>query len=249
MAKMPAVDFDSFFNIVNGERRSSATNVFGTDPSTESRLWDVPMATKKDIEDAVTAANDAFPTWRETSIAQRVVLIEKFKTVYDTYREEFVNLQVKENGKPHLLATWEMNELLTHFNHTIQLKIPEEKVEDEGRVITTRYMPVGVVAAICPWNFPVTLAVGKILPALLAGCCVIVKPSPFTPYSALKIVELAQQIFPPGVVQALGGDDSIGPALVDNPRIHKISFTGSIATGKRIMASSAGNLKRLTLEL
>ncbi|ODM22142.1 hypothetical protein SI65_02988 [Aspergillus cristatus] len=139
--------------------------------------------------------------------------------------------------------------MLFTFSNFSLLELPEERIEDEERVITTRYVPVGVVAAICPWNFPIVLSIGKISPALLAGCCIIVKPSPFTPYTALKIVELAQYIFPPGVVQVLAGDDTIGPALVNNPRIHKISFTGSIATGKKIMASSAGNLKRVTLEL
>lgn len=249
MTKMPTIDFESFFNTVNGDRRSSATTVYGIDPSTENRLWDVPVATKEDIDNAITAANDAFPSWSETAFTQRVELIRKFKSAYSSYLNEFINLLMKENGKPHPLATGEVKEVLALFDHHLQLKIPEERTEDEERVITTRYVPVGVVAAICPWNFPIVLSAGKMLPALLAGCCIIIKPSPFTPYTALKIVELAQHIFPPGVVQALAGDDSVGPALVNDSRIHKISFTGSIATGKKIMASSAGNLKRVTLEL
>lgn len=249
MAKIPAIDFESFFNTVNGDQRSSATTVYGIDPSTKNRLWDVPAATKEDIEDSIIAANNAFYPWRETPIAQRVKLIEKFKSAYCSYLNEFIDLLMKENGKPRALATGEVKEVLALFDHHLQLKIPKERTEDEERVITTRYVPVGVVAAICPWNFPIVLSVGKMLPALLAGCCIIVKPSPFTPYTALKVVELARHIFPPGVVQVLAGDDSVGPALVNDPRIHKISFTGSIATGKRIMASAAGNLKRVTLEL
>lgn len=248
-ANIPTIDFESFFNTVNGNRRSSATTVYGIDPSTDSRLWDVPAATKDDIEDAITAANDAFLSWRRTPTAQRVELIANYKGAYSSYLNEFIDLLMKENGKPRALATGEVKEALAIFDHHLQLEIPEERIEDEERIITTRYVPVGVVAAICPWNFPVVLSIGKILPALLAGCCIIVKPSPFTPYTALKIVELAQHIFPPGVVQVLAGDDSIGQALVNDPRIHKISFTGSIATGKKIMASSAGNLKRVTLEL
>lgn len=249
MAKTPPIDFETFFNTVNRDQRSSATAVYGIDPSTENRLWNVPVATKEDIDDAVTAANSAFRSWRETPIVQRVELIRKFKDAYCSYLNEFINLLMKENGKPRPLATGEVKEVLALFDHHLQLKIPEERTEDEERVITTRYVPVGVVAAICPWNFPIVLSVGKMLPALLAGCCIIVKPSPFTPYTALKVVELAQHIFPPGVVQALAGDDSIGPALVNDSRVHKISFTGSIATGKKIMASATGNLKRVTLEL
>jgi acyl-CoA reductase-like NAD-dependent aldehyde dehydrogenase len=112
---------------------------------------------------------------------------------------------------------------------------PEEHIEDDHRIITTRHVPVGVVATICPWNFPIVLAMGKVLAAVLSGCSIIVKPSPFTPYSALKLVELVQPFFPPGVIQVLGGNNSLGPALVSHPYIHKISFTGSSATGKKIM--------------
>lgn len=93
------------------------------------------------------------------------------------------------------------------------LELPEERIEDDEKVMLTRYTPLGVVGAICPWNFPVILSLGKIVPALLTGNTVIVKPSPYTPYTTLKIVELAQEIFAPGVVQALGGDDKLGPML------------------------------------
>lgn len=249
MAKTPTIDFESFFNIIDGNARNSATKTHGIDPSSERNLWEVPVATKQDIEDAVTSANKAFPSWSRTPFEQRVELVKKFKNTYRSYINEFVELLMKENGKPRALATGEVQEVLAHFDHNLQLQLSHEKQEDEERIITTRYVPIGVVAAICPWNFPIVLSVGKMLPALLAGCCVIIKPSPFTPYTVLKVVELAQHIFPAGVVQALGGDDSIGPALVSHPKIHKISFTGSIATGKKIMASAAGTLKRVTLEL
>lgn len=110
-------------------------------------------------------------------------------------------------------------------------------------------VPLGVVGAITPWNFPLVLSIGKIAPAVLAGDCIILKPSPFTPYTTLKEVEIAQQIFPPGVIQVVGGDDKLGPMLTAHPGIAKISFTGSIPTGKKIMAACAGTLKRVTLEL
>jgi acyl-CoA reductase-like NAD-dependent aldehyde dehydrogenase len=108
---------------------------------------------------------------------------------------------------------------------------------------------LGVVAGIVPWNFPIQLACGKIAPALITGNVIIIKPSPFTPYCDLKLVELAQQFFPPGVVQALCGDDSLGPQLTEHPGIDKISFTGSTATGKKVMESASKTLKRITLEL
>lgn len=110
-------------------------------------------------------------------------------------------------------------------------------------------MPIGVVGAICPWNFPLALAAGKIGAALITGNCIIVKPSPFTPYTVLKLAEMAQGIFPPGVFQALTGDNTLGPDIVAHPGIGKISFTGSTAVGKQIMASAAKYLKNVTLEL
>jgi acyl-CoA reductase-like NAD-dependent aldehyde dehydrogenase len=121
--------------------------------------------------------------------------------------------------------------------------------DDHELRITERYKPIGVVGAICPWNFPLVLAVGKIGAALVTGNCVIVKPSPFTPYSILKLAEIALDIFPPGVFQAINGDDKFGPLLVAHPGIGKISFTGSTNTGKRIMQSASQTLKNVTLEL
>lgn len=102
---------------------------------------------------------------------------------------------------------------------------------------------------IVPWNFPIHLACGKIAPAVLTGNSIIIKPSPFTPYCDLKLGELAQNFFPPGVVQVLSGDDNLGPWLTSHPGPKKISFTGSTATGKLVMASASKMLKRVTLEL
>lgn len=125
----------------------------------------------------------------------------------------------------------------------------EVAFEDETLKIVTTHHPIGVVAAICPWNFPLVLAMGKLAAGLATGNCVIVKPSPFTPYATLKFVELAAAILPPGVLQALNGGGDVGALLAAHPRVQKISFTGSTATGRRIMESAAGSLKRVTLEL
>jgi len=125
-----------------------------------------------------------------------------------------------------------------------------ETITDDAELkLTLRYVPVGVVAAICPWNYPLVLAMGKIGAALITGDCVIIKPSPYTPYSILKFTEQVASIFPPGVIQALHGDEKIGPLLCEHPGVQKISFTGSTATGKRIMASASRTLKNITLEL
>lgn len=128
-------------------------------------------------------------------------------------------------------------------------ELPEERIEEEGRTLVVRYTPIGVAVGIVPWNFPILLACGKIACAVLTGNPIIIKPSPFTPAGGLKLVELAQQFFPPGVVQALSGDDHLGIWLVEHPIPAKISFTGSTATGRKVMASASKTLKRVTLEL
>lgn len=131
-----------------------------------------------------------------------------------------------------------------------ELKLDAEVIEEttEKQVIV-RYMPLGVTAGIVPWNFPIHLACGKIAPSLITGNPIIIKPSPFTPYCNLKLGELGQRFFPKGVFQVISGDDNLGPWLTSHPGINKISFTGSTATGKLVMASAAKSLKRVTLEL
>jgi acyl-CoA reductase-like NAD-dependent aldehyde dehydrogenase len=132
----------------------------------------------------------------------------------------------------------------------VKLDLPEEIMEEtEDHKVITRCTPLGVVAAIVPWNFPIHLACGKIAQAILTGNTVILKPSPFTPYCGLKLAELAKKFFPPGVVQALSGDDNLGPWLTAHPGIDKTSFTGSTVTGKKVMESASKTLKRVTLEL
>jgi len=158
-------------------------------------------------------------------------------------------LLCKETGKPRSFAASEVTGVKAFIAHHASLDLPVEKFEDNEKIVTTRFVPLGVVGAICPWNFPLILSVGKIAPAVISGCTIIVKPSPFTPYTALKLVELAQEVFPPGVIQVLGGDDKLGPSLTVHPGIAKISFTGSIATGKKVMEACAKTLKRITLEM
>ncbi len=121
--------------------------------------------------------------------------------------------------------------------------------ENENKQVIVRYTPLGVTVGIVPWNFPVHLAAGKIAPSVVTGNPIIIKPSPFTPYCDLKLGELAQQYFPPGVVQVLSGDDNLGPWLTAHPGPDKISFTGSSFTGKKVMESASKTLKRVTLEL
>ncbi len=197
-SKLTTVDLHTFTNIVNGEARTSKNKYNGTDPTTKEKLWDVPIASKEDVEDAVKAANSAFKKWSKTSWEERQEALTRFMEVYSSYMDELTELLMKETGKPKQFARSEVESAMAWADWHIKLSQPApEKYEDDEKIVTTRYMPLGVVAAICPWNFPVTLSLGKVFPAVLTGNAIIVKPSPFTPYSSLKIVELAQQVFPP----------------------------------------------------
>ncbi|PSK53809.1 Aldehyde dehydrogenase [Elsinoe australis] len=247
--KVSNIEWDKFYNIVDGKNRSADKFHNGVNPINREKNWDVPIATQQDVDDAVAAGNKAFESWSQTPIETRKELLSQYVELWKANQEDMTELLVKETGKPRQWAGFEVGSIPLFFQHHLALDLPEETVEDDEKVIVTKYKPLGVVGAICPWNFPLVLSLGKVIPALLTGCTIIIKPSPFTPYSALKAVELAQQIFPPGVVQALGGDDRLGPMFTAHPGIAKISFTGSTATGKKIMAACASTLKRVTLEL
>ncbi|KAL7757223.1 hypothetical protein ACKLNR_011750 [Fusarium oxysporum f. sp. zingiberi] len=210
----------------------------------------VPVATKDNLDHAVDAARKAFRTWSKVSYEDRRSAVLAFADAVGQVKTDFRDLLVSEQGKPVPQADVEIDAAIAFIRALAHIELPEDVIEDDDkRTIITRYVPIGVVGAIIPWNFPFLLAASKITPALLTGNVVIIKPSPFTPYCGLKLVELAQQFFPPGVVQSLSGDDRLGPWLTSHPGIDKISFTGSSTTGKLVLQSAAGTLKRVTLEL
>ncbi|EXJ90736.1 hypothetical protein A1O1_03840 [Capronia coronata CBS 617.96] len=249
-SKLETISFTTFSNIIDGQPRTSKTKYHGIDPTTKQPNWDVPVASPDDVEAAVAAANKAFADWKTTSWAYRTERIGRFKEALEAYEDEMIELLLKETGKPRQFGAQEVKSCAHFLDWHLGMKEPQgESYDFPDKSIVNKFVPLGVAAAICPWNFPLLLSLGKVLPAVQMGNAIIVKPSPFTPYTALKMVEIANTVFPPGLVQALGGDDKLGPALVDHPEIHKISFTGSIATGKRVMAAAAKTVKRVTLEM
>ncbi|PYH88410.1 aldehyde dehydrogenase [Aspergillus ellipticus CBS 707.79] len=245
------MDFTTFHNIIAGQPRTAPTSYSGISPLTRARLWDAPVATEQDVDDAVAAARAAFPAWAAKTYAERTELLEKFADLYLQHAESFIELLMAETGRSRQTAAIEVYWAANWLRYPSKFEIPQPRYEDEEMVVLTKYEPLGVVAAICPWNFPLMLAIGKIAPAIATGNCVIVKPSPFTPYTTLKLTELAQRIFPPSTVQALGGSATcpLGPRLVHHPHIQKISFTGSTETGKKVMQGCVETMKRFTLEM
>ncbi|KAL5354465.1 hypothetical protein ACLOAV_000554 [Pseudogymnoascus australis] len=226
--------FSTFSNIIAGELRSSDKFHQAVNPSTNKPLPAVPLATAQDLEDAVLAARKAFPGWSGTAWENRGELIAKAVTVLRQNKDSMVKLLIAEGGKP------------VPRQAPLELRIVEDSDDIQ---VTLRYVPIGVVGGILPWNMPLVLGANKIGAALITGNCIILKPSPYTPYSVTKFTELVRSIFPAGVIQSLNGDDSMGPAMCKHPGIGKISFTGSTATGKKIMSSASTTLKRVTLEL
>ena len=236
---------------VGGQEASSqhgGSPVFN--PATKAVIANVPEATREQLEETVTAARQAFNAWRNQPLEHRQQVVAQLGDALEQHAEEFIALLISEQGKPRAGAEWEVYGSVAWLKATATQSLPEEVVEDtEGRRVVTRFTPVGVVGAIVPWNFPLLLAVWKIAPALVAGCSIIVKPSPFTPLCDLRFGQLAAGIVPPGVVSVISGDDDLGKWMTSHPGIDKIAFTGSTETGRHVMRSAAATIKRVTLEL
>jgi len=242
---------DGFYNIIGAQRFSAARELSVINPATGKELATVPDLDAASLDDAVDAARKAFPAWRALSLARRKEFLKEALTEIDRNAKELSVLLTAEQGRPLFQARWEIDLLTKRFGPAfLQMDIPEieQDVADIGHVFK-RYTPIGVVGAITPWNLPVLLSFIKTLPALLAGNTVVLKPSPFTPLTVLRISDYIRDLLPPGVLNTVTGGDELGPWMTSHPGIDHISFTGSTATGKRVLASASATLKHVALEL
>jgi aldehyde dehydrogenase (NAD+) len=237
-------------NLVNGELVAGDKWIDVVNPATEQVIGQVPDCGQAELDKAVAAARAAFPKWKKTSIEERRACFAAMATAIKDNSDELMRLLTSEQGKPHAQAAGEIAGCVGMTRALPTLSLEETISEDSAkRLSRTRRVPVGVVGGIVPWNFPVLMAVQKIVPALLSGCVIVLKPSPFTPLATLRMAELIAGVFPPGVLNIITGGDALGPMLTSHPDIDKITFTGSTATGKRVMESASKDLKRITLEL
>ncbi|MDQ1231533.1 aldehyde dehydrogenase family protein [Sphingomonas sp. SORGH_AS_0879] len=245
------MDFDTSFRMTIGGKPVTSDKQFDVlNPATEQVLAQAPDAGPDHLDAAVAAARVAFPGWAATPIARRRALIDQLGDAVIAHAEDFKRLLTAEQGKPHGDAFNEVIGAGLWLKGAATLDLPVTVNEDSAeRYSETRRVPIGVVGAIAPWNFPMVLAMFKVGPALLAGNTMVLKPSPFTPLTTLKFGELAATILPPGVLNVVTGGDRLGPWLTEHPGIDKVSFTGSTATGRRVMQSASATLKRVTLEL
>lgn len=240
----------SYKLLIDGKLVDGSSTLDVINPATEEVLAQCPRASQEQAEQAVQAAHKAFGAWKRVPLQERRAMILKLADAVNKNAAEIAKIMTQEQGKPLAEATAEMAYSEGFIRHLASLDLEPVVLEDSaGRLIEMQRKPLGVVAAITPWNFPMLIAAFKLAPALLAGNTVIIKPAPTTPLTALKLGELCQQIFPPGVVNVIVDKNDLGAFLSTHPLISKVSFTGSTETGKKVMASAAGTLKRLTLEL
>ncbi|MBF9152950.1 aldehyde dehydrogenase family protein [Novosphingobium jiangmenense] len=237
-------------NLINGELVTTADSLEVVNPANEQVIGRVPACGAEELDRAVAAARAAFKTWSKTPVDDRRAVIRNMAAAIEANFDELYRLLTSEQGKPHHQAQHEIGACAGIMNAQSTLTLEETVNEDsDTRFSRTRRVPVGVVAGIVPWNFPLLMAVQKIAPAILTGCTIVLKPSPFTPLTTLKFAELIKDIVPAGVVNIITGEDALGPMMTSHPDIDKITFTGSTATGKRIMEGASKDLKRITLEL
>ncbi|HAW37197.1 MAG TPA: aldehyde dehydrogenase, partial [Erythrobacter sp.] len=210
----------------------------------------VPSCGKEELDSAVAAARRAFTQWKKTTAEERQQVVQGIAAAIKENADELYRLLTSEQGKPHAQAQQEIYGAagLAAAQSTLTLDDVINQ-DDDTRLSRTRRVPVGVVGGIVPWNFPIMMAIQKIVPALVAGCTIVLKPSPFTPLTTLRVAELIKDVVPAGTVNIITGEDTLGPLITEHPDIDKITFTGSTATGKKIMEGASGDLKRITLEL
>jgi betaine-aldehyde dehydrogenase len=224
-------------------------------PATGETIAEVPKGTEADVDRAVKAARKAFTEWFETTPRERSEMLLKLADAILADADEMANIESANVGKPRALflseELWVCADNLRYFAGAA--RILEGKAAGEymrGYTSMIRREPLGVVGSIAPWNYPLMMAIWKIGPALAAGNCVVLKPSEWTPLTALRLAELSVDILPPGVFNVITGDgEPVGAGIVRHPGVDMVSLTGDVATGKEVAKAASQTLKRVHLEL
>lgn len=240
----------AFKLLINGELVDGAGHVDVINPASEAVIAHCPKADEAQLNAAIAAAKAAFPAWAATSWEARAAKIMALADVLEAQADAFARLLTEEQGKPLAEAQYEVGGSIYTLRAIAQMTLPSEVLRDNelGRIEEWRF-PLGVVAAITPWNFPLILLITKLAPTLLTGNTLVAKPAPTTPLTALLIGELCAGIFPPGVINIICDANDLGGALTSHPDVAKVTFTGSTATGRKVLSNAASTIKRVTLEL
>jgi acyl-CoA reductase-like NAD-dependent aldehyde dehydrogenase len=241
--------------IIDGKTVSSVNDFEVINPATGATFAKCALGDESTVDLAVAAAQRAFVTWRDVSDEEKVSKVNALASILEQNMPELMELVTKESGKPmgglnDIGSGMEVGGSIAWTQYTGSLSLSVDSVQDDDLAsIEVHRKPLGVVASITPWNWPLMIAIWHVIPAIRAGNTVLIKPSPLTPVATMRFVELANTVLPPGVLNVITGDGPVGNVISNHPGINKIVFTGSTQTGKKIMSAASGNLKRLTLEL
>lgn len=239
--------------LINGQNVKSLSQLAKENPTNPAEIVGYfPVTTKEQAVEAIEAAAGAFKTWKRTSIDERIQLMRKAIEKIKAAENDIVHLLSREHGKPVYDAHGEIFVSLMWMEfacNEAKAALQEEIQEHEQGKTILSYDPIGVVAAISPWNYPIALSTIKIAPALLAGNTIVLKPSPFAPLAAAKVAEIIASEFPAGVINVVHGDADVGVELTSNPLVTKIAFTGGTETAKHIIKAASDTIKDMTLEL
>jgi acyl-CoA reductase-like NAD-dependent aldehyde dehydrogenase len=218
-------------------------------PATGRVHEQAPDCSPEQLDAAFAAAARAYRDWKTNESVRRELMLAAAQAMFAA-ADDIGAILVAEQGKPLADARAEVIGAGVWLKYFARLEMPREVIQDDERAFTEVVRrPLGVVAAITPWNYPVMLAAWKIAPALLAGNTMVLKPSPFTPLATLRMGEILAEVLPPGVLNVVSGGDDLGRRMTAHPVPRKISFTGSVAAGRHVAATAAPDLKRITLEL
>jgi succinate-semialdehyde dehydrogenase / glutarate-semialdehyde dehydrogenase len=240
---------------INGQWLNSKKSLAVTNPATNTVIGSVPSLASQEIENAILAAEQAWPEWRSKTAGERAQLLRRWQQLILENSHDLAVLLTTEQGKPLKEAEEEIR-----YGASFITWFAEEAKRVYGDIIPSKLhkqhlfvskQPVGVVAAITPWNFPNAMITRKCAPALAAGCTIVIKPAQLTPFSALALAVLAAEAnIPPGVFNVVTGDaEMIGDVFTQHPAVRKLSFTGSTQIGKLLMQKSAAQVKKISLEL
>ena len=236
--------------LIDGKLVDGAAQLDVVNPATGKPLATVARADEAQIDQAIAAAKAALPAWKALTWEERGSLIGRLADAVEANRDALAALLTAEQGKPLNQAFGEVTVGIYHLRHVAAQRMDVKVLKESNKVrILEHRTPLGVVAAVVPWNFPVMIALQKVGPALVSGNTVVLKPAPTTPLCTLMLAELASDIFPAGVINVVIDNNDLGTRLTSHPDVAKVTFTGSTGTGRKVMGVGAGTLKRITLEL
>jgi acyl-CoA reductase-like NAD-dependent aldehyde dehydrogenase len=235
---------------INGKAVDGTSEMSVINPATEEVFATIARSGPEQLEQAISAAKAAQKDWAKTPIAVRQDALKAISRGIHDRADEIARIQTMESGKPLAESIGEVAFTQIFLDHFTTFDLPVEVVQDdEEKRVEVHRKPLGVVACIVPWNFPLLIGAHKVALALLAGNTCVLKPAPTTPITSALFAEICAGVLPAGLVNTVNDENDLGDALTAHPDVAKVSFTGSTATGKKVMVSAAGTLKRLTLEL